>query len=115
MLRNGTLRPQRGRQHEANLALLQDVAGAVAHAGLQAGVGDGRETECRLVIDGGLTRVAHVELDMIPSLDGHEILLSHAVYTSRNVSSAPMLVSIHRTGHGTRLYALIRRVGAGKI
>src|SRR6185437_6999604 len=82
MLRNRAFRLQSCRQHKANLALLQDITGAVAHPGLQARIGYRREAKCFLVENGCLPRIANVELDMVPSLDGHEILLSHTMYTS---------------------------------
>ncbi len=72
-----------GGKHEANLALLEDVAGAVAHAGFEAGIGDGSEAEGGGVPVDGLFGVAHVELDVVPVLDGHEVVVGHAESTSR--------------------------------
>src|SRR5579871_2094649 len=77
MLRNGTLRAEAAAQHEANLALLDDIAGAVAQARLQAGIGDRHEAEGAAIIMGGLFGVADVELDVVPVLDRHEIGISH--------------------------------------
>ena len=62
-----------GGEDEADLALLEDVAGAVALAGLGAGVGDERHAEGGAVEVGGLTGVADVELDVVGALEGEKV------------------------------------------
>ena len=57
-----------GGEDEADLALLEDVAGAVAMAGLGACVGDQRHAEGGAVEVGGLAGVADVELDVVGAL-----------------------------------------------
>ena len=59
------VRPDRRRQHEANLVLLQHVARAVADARLRPAIRDQRESERRAVIVARLLGVAHVELDVV--------------------------------------------------
>ena len=52
---------------------LQDVGDAVAHAGLQAGVGDLLEAERVAVVEGGLRGVADVQLDVVDAVERHEV------------------------------------------
>jgi hypothetical protein len=63
---------QGGGEDEANLALLQDVGGAVAAAGFGAGVGDQLHAEGGAVEVGGLAGVADVELDVVGAVEGEE-------------------------------------------
>jgi len=65
----------RAREHEPDPALLEDVRGAVARAGLEAGVGDLAEAEGVHVVVGGLERVADVELDVVDAVERHEVVL----------------------------------------
>jgi len=60
-------------EDEADFSLLEDVAGAVALAGLGAGVGDEGHAEGRTVEVGGLAGVADVELDVVGALEGEEV------------------------------------------
>ena len=62
-----------GGEDEADFALLKDVAGAVALAGLGAGVGDEGHAEGGAVEVGGLAGVADVELDVVGALEGEEV------------------------------------------
>ncbi len=59
------VRPQRGGEHKANLALLQDVRGAVALARLGARVGHQAEAHGHAIKVGGLARVADIKLNVI--------------------------------------------------
>ena len=61
-----------GGEDEADLALLEDVAGAVALTGLRAGVGDERHAKRGTVEVGGLAGVAYVELDVVGALEGRK-------------------------------------------
>ena len=65
---------QRAGEHEADAALLEHVRRAVAHAGLQARVGDLPEAERVHVEVRGLDGVAHVELDVVDAVERHEVL-----------------------------------------
>ena len=69
--------PERAREHEADLALLEHVARAVANAGLRARVGDAVEAERVLVVVRRLLRVADPQLDVVPAVQRHEVL-AHA-------------------------------------
>ena len=62
-----------GGKDEADFALLEDVAGAVALAGLGPGVGDERHAKGGAVEVGGLAGVADVELDVVGALEGQEV------------------------------------------
>ena len=62
-----------GGEDEADFALLEDVAGAVALAGLGAGVGDERHAKGGSVEVGGLAGVADVELDVVGAFEGEEV------------------------------------------
>ena len=62
-----------GGEDEADLALLENVAGAVALAGLGAGVGDQGHAKGGAVEVGGLAGVAYVELDVVGSFEGEEV------------------------------------------
>ena len=66
-------RRQRAREHEPDAALLEHVRGAVAHAGLEARVGDLLEAERVDVEERRLDRVAHVELDVVDAVQRHEV------------------------------------------
>src|SRR5271156_5416628 len=66
---------QRGGEDEADLALLDDVRGAIALAGLRAGVGDERHAEGGAIKIRSLARIADVKLDVIGSLEGEKIRL----------------------------------------
>src|SRR6266851_1395745 len=58
---------------EADLALLEDVGGAVTLAGLGAGVGDEGHPEGGAVEIGSLAGVADVELDVVGAFEGEEV------------------------------------------
>ena len=62
-----------GGEDEADLALLEDVAGAVALPGFGAGVGDKRHAEGGAIEVGGLAGVAYVEFDVVGAFEGEEI------------------------------------------
>ena len=73
---------QRRREHEADLALLEDVAGPVADARLRPGVRDDVESEGLAVVVRGLARIPHPQLDVVGALEhGHGYLgyLNHVV------------------------------------
>ena len=59
---------------ETNLVLLEHVAHAVANAGLRACVRRAAEAERMLVVVGGLLGVPDPELDVIPTVERHEVL-----------------------------------------
>src|SRR3990172_2369363 len=61
-------------EDEADVTLFHQVAGPVADAGLQPGLGHRPEAEGLVVEVGRLLGVAHVELDVVIALDGQEIL-----------------------------------------
>jgi hypothetical protein len=65
------------REHEPDLALLEDVRGAVADAGLRACVGDPVEAERLLVPVRRLLGVPDPELEVVPALERHEIGAGH--------------------------------------
>jgi len=65
--------PECGGEDEADLALLEDVGGAIALAGLRAGVGHQGHAEGGAVEVGSLTGVADVELDVVGTLEGQEV------------------------------------------
>ena len=67
---------QRGGEHEADSALLDDVGGAVMKAGFGAGPGDQGHAEGGAIVVGGLASVANVELKVICTVDGEEALFS---------------------------------------
>ena len=60
-------------EDEADFALLEDVAGAVALAGLGTGVGDQRHAECGAVEVGCLTGIAYEKLDVVGAFEGEEV------------------------------------------
>ena len=64
---------ERGREDKPDLALLEDIGGAVADAGLRPCVGRPGEPEGVLVEVRGLLRVADPQLDVIPPVERHEI------------------------------------------
>src|SRR5207248_3736387 len=69
---------QAARYDEADLALLEEVGGAVADARLGPCVGRRPEPERTLVEVRRLLRVADPELDVIPALERHEVGRGHA-------------------------------------
>ena len=73
MVRDVGLRVQRAGDHEAHAALFEHVRHAVAPAGLQPGVGDLAEPEGMREEVRGLRGVAHVQLDVVDSVQRHEI------------------------------------------
>jgi hypothetical protein len=62
-----------GGEDEADLSLLEDVAGAVTLAGLGACVGDQGHAKGGSVEVGGLAGVAYVELDVVGAFEGEEV------------------------------------------
>ena len=64
---------QTARQHEADVALLEQVGRTVAHARLRPGIRRLGEAERVLVVERRLLRVADVELEVVPPVDGHEV------------------------------------------
>src|ERR1700680_2331101 len=81
MVGDRTVGLQRRREHEAHLALLQDVAGTVTDAGFRSGVGDDVEAERCAVVVGGLARVADPQLDVVGSLERRHGSLGELVHT----------------------------------
>ena len=65
------------REHEPDLALLENVRGAVADTRLRPRVGDAVEAERVLVPEGRLLGVPDPELDVIPAVEGHEVRVCH--------------------------------------
>ena len=65
--------PQRARDDEADLVLLEDVARAIAHTGLRPRVRGAPEAERVLVVVRRLLRVPDPQLDVVPPVEGHEI------------------------------------------
>jgi hypothetical protein len=65
---------QRAGQHEPDAALAQDERCPVAHAGLQAGVGDEREPEGARVEVRGLLGVADEQLHVVHAVERHVVL-----------------------------------------
>ncbi len=61
-------------EHQADLVLLQHVAGAVLHARLQAGIGHALEAPRALVVVGALLGVAHVQFHVVRAQQGQEVL-----------------------------------------
>ena len=68
------LAAKRARDDEPDVALLEHVARAVAHAGLGARVRGAAEAERVLVVVRGLLRVADPELDVVPAVERHEVV-----------------------------------------
>ncbi len=64
---------QRGSQHQPDLALLHHVRFAVFEAGSQAGVGQRLEAKGRFVEVGGLFGIAHVQFDVVGSVQRQEV------------------------------------------
>jgi len=75
---------ERAREHEADVALLENVARAIPYARLWACVRRAAEAECVLVVIGGLLGVPDPELDVIPSVDGHEVFGHGGSLTGRS-------------------------------
>jgi hypothetical protein len=65
---------ERARDHQADRPLLEDVRCPVADARLRPGVRNRLEAERLLVEVGALLRVPDPQLDVIPALEGHEVL-----------------------------------------
>src|SRR5262249_44083884 len=65
--------PQRARQDEADVTLLDDVRRAVAHARLGAGVRGAAEAEGVLAVGRGLLCVPDPQLDVVPPVERHEV------------------------------------------
>jgi hypothetical protein len=81
---------ERAREDEADVALLEQVRGPVAEACFGACVSDGAEAESVLVEVGGLLRVSHPQLEVVPAEQGHEVLVHGpnskcSRYTAQNV------------------------------
>src|SRR5919204_6192003 len=77
VLRDLAVVPQAAGHDQPDVALLEHVRGAVAHAGLWPPVRGDREPERVLVEVGRLLRVPDPELDMIPPLQRHEVVRAH--------------------------------------
>ena len=73
VLRDVALLADGGRHDEPDVALLEHVRGAVAHARLRPCVRGAREAERVLVEVGRLLRVADPELDVVPAAERHEV------------------------------------------
>jgi hypothetical protein len=69
MRRDRVVRGQRRSQYQADLVLLQQVAGAVSAAGFWSAVGHELKAERCAVVVAGLLRVAHIELDEVGSVN----------------------------------------------
>ena len=67
---------QRRGEHEADLVLHQDVAGAVAGAGLGTAIGGQPKAERGAIEVRRLARVADVKLDVIRAVERKEVLLN---------------------------------------
>ena len=65
---------QAARDHKADVALRENVGGAVADAGLRPRIRDGCEAVGVLVEVGSLLRVSDPEFEVVPALEGHEVL-----------------------------------------
>ena len=92
----------RTRDHETNLVLLEHVTGAVAHARLRPRVRRPAKTERVLVVVGGLLRVSHPELDVVPAVEGHEVV-SHVTSESiPAVAGVPAAASAAETSSSER-------------
>ena len=70
VLRDRTLGAERGREHESDLALLEQVGRAVADLGFETGVPRDGETERVHVVERGLAGVPDPELDMVQPSSG---------------------------------------------
>jgi hypothetical protein len=66
-------RERRG-EHEPDVVLDQDVAGAIADLRLESAERDRREAPQRPVVGAGLARVADPELDVVDALERQEVL-----------------------------------------
>src|SRR4029453_11540470 len=90
---------QRTRQHEAYVALAEDVRGPGAHAGLRARVPVPREAEGVLEVVRGLSCVPNPQLDVVPPVErhrvrrGHRLDLSRAAQYDRTMGGPPAEVS----------------------
>src|SRR5947209_3328462 len=92
---------KRARDDEADVALLEYVARTVAHTRLRPRIGDAAEPECLLVVVGGLLRVPHPELDVIPPVERHEVF-AHAVDSTGAPAGVPAAASTAATSSNDR-------------
>src|SRR4051812_7238489 len=85
------LRADRRGEHEADLALLEEVARTIAATSLGPFVRHEMKAEGGAIVDGGLLRVPDVELDVVGAVDRERVLdgrsqlkcrRSHDLYTS---------------------------------
>ena len=67
-------RHERAGQHDPDPSLLEHVRGTIAHAGLQAGVGDLLEAQVLDPERRGLQRVADIELHVVDAVERHEVI-----------------------------------------
>ena len=67
------IRPDRRGQHEPDLVLLEQVAGAVADPGLGPSIPDQLESEGGAVVVAGLLGVPDPELDVVGAVDGEGV------------------------------------------
>src|ERR1700727_463244 len=75
MLRNGPAAQQWCAQHEANLALLQDIRSAITLPRLGSGIGNERHAKRGSIEVGRLAGVAYIELHVVRSQQRKEIRL----------------------------------------
>jgi hypothetical protein len=73
VLRDLVVGRQRAGEDEPDAALLEDVRGAVAQAGLEPRVGDLLEAEGARVVVRGLLGVADPQLDVVDAVKRHEV------------------------------------------
>ena len=74
VLRDVAVGPERGGEHEADLLLNEQVAGAAAHARFRALVAGQLIAERALIIVRRLLRVSDVELDVVRTVDRKGIM-----------------------------------------
>ena len=73
------LRSHRRGEHQADLALLQHVRRSIAHTRLRTGIRDDVEAERVAVVVRGLSRVAHIQLDVVGAGEHGHVDLTHGV------------------------------------
>ena len=73
------VRSNRRGENEADLVLLQYVAGTIAGAGFRSAIGNQVEAESGAVVEGRLLGVPHVKLYVIGSVDREDILGSPGI------------------------------------
>ena len=73
VLGNGMLAAQRSGEHEANLALLHHIRGAIALAGFRSRVGHQPHAKGGPIKIRRLARVAHVKLHVVGAIQGQKI------------------------------------------